>query len=734
MSNKTLYTLTDYLPPSGLWLWEIPTGKLRRKIPAKDTGNMFRSGGDGPRVLMAAAPDGKTFVTADRSHVLRLWDTTTGKLLGVLGKPDQLGKLAFAPDGRTLVTTGYGKEGGTIKFWDTTVTTDRFELPVSTSPITDMVSAPDGQTLATAATDGKITLWNATDWTRCGLLQGPAVSLSTELEFDTHHYKYLALAFAPDGKSLAAVSNKGLVSTFDLKTRKLRTPFGGWRRESHLEDLIYDGRYLVCQQEQAGGHWPTIWDVTKRQECAQVSMNWNGIITVAPGGKMLADVGGIEDKGRTHEIKLWDLVTAQARVLYRWPKDSYSGDIWKAVFSPNGKFLAFMGPRIDIRGKAPNVVEVSGVKILKVAAGKEHATLVLPLDAAQQQPALLAFSPPDGRTLVTAFNDRFGRPPSIQLWDVPTGKLRNTLPVHGDPRDLVWHVAFAPDGKTLATVVGPTSTGGHFWRDATTGQLKHHMNSWSVYLWDASTGKKKTSFLISYRLIDSLVFLPDGKTLAARSGERVRIWDVKTGTKGATLGDHGTYFAAAGFAPDGQLRAATLQKCMLHPAYRARVWDLAAKWEVTRLREIPEGSKKSNDPWLPGWTLDGKSLTVAKAAKKVFSPNRRTLAEANRAEVKLTNPATGQTRFRLKGQDPVTCLTFAPDGKTLATGSVNGSIRLWNVAAGRLLLSLRGHEGVVSSVAFRADGRLLASCDGTDVRLWRAATDEELAAQVPPKP
>jgi WD40 repeat protein len=77
----------------------------------------------------------------------------------------------------------------------------------------------------------------------------------------------------------------------------------------------------------------------------------------------------------------------------------------------------------------------------------------------------------------------------------------------------------------------------------------------------------------------------------------------------------------------------------------------------------------------------------------------------------------GQERAVLKdGGCPV---AFSPDGKTLASGSNNRTIKLWEVATGQERATLKGHTGGITSVAFSPDGKTLASGsgDGT-VRLW----------------
>ncbi|MGD1716470.1 WD40 repeat domain-containing protein [Dapis sp. BLCC M172] len=121
-------------------------------------------------------------------------------------------------------------------------------------------------------------------------------------------------------------------------------------------------------------------------------------------------------------------------------------------------------------------------------------------------------------------------------------------------------------------------------------------------------------------------------------------------------------------------------------------------------------------------TLKGDSSYVRSVA---FSPDGQLLASRSGESIKLWNPQTGELLHTLEEHsDYLSSLAFSPDGQLLASGSDDNTIKLWHPHTGELQRTLQGRLG---SLAFSADGRVLAGHSGTTITLLHSHTGKLLS-------
>ncbi|SPF52557.1 hypothetical protein SBA4_5120006 [Candidatus Sulfopaludibacter sp. SbA4] len=121
-------------------------------------------------------------------------------------------------------------------------------------------------------------------------------------------------------------------------------------------------------------------------------------------------------------------------------------------------------------------------------------------------------------------------------------------------------------------------------------------------------------------------------------------------------------------------------------------------------------------------TLSGNSGSVNSVA---WSPDGKTLASGSLDHtIKMWDVSSGQLLRTLSGHSgPVESVAWSGDGKTLASGGDDKTIKLWDATNGRFLRTLSGHTAAVNSVAWSGDGKTLASGSGDTIKLWSPDQD-----------
>jgi WD40 repeat protein/serine/threonine protein kinase len=535
-----------------------------------------------------------------------------------------------------------------------------------TGTIWAIAFAPDGRTLASSSLDHSVCIWDLASQRRIGLLGLRA-------------WGSASLAFAPDGKTLAIARVGRPVRLWDLAARCERASF--WHR-SNVNDVAFspDGKLLAtaCHDRTV-----RIWEVATGREVGTLAGHPLELFCVkfSPDGKTLAS------SGRDTAVRLWDVA---ARSLIA-TLEGHTHSVPRLSFSPDCRTLASSSWDGTVR-----LWDTASRQEVKILRGQSS----------------VAFSP-DGKVLATGGGDG-----TLRLWDRATNQVTGLLRGHTSPTGVV---AFAPDGRSLVS-------GSH---DGT------------IKVWDVGP-RPDPNTLTDEAGLDSLAISPDGNILAVGDffDKTVKLYDIASRQRVAVLRGHEMRVWCVTFAPGGQNLASTGSDGTV------LLWNLATKGPVAKFQHdsgVLEASFSPDGKLLAAggttglvrvvlvWEIATRQQVARLAGTRVqFSPDGTLLATNSGNALHLWDVTTWRevAAFEAGAYDgfELGALAFAPDGKILATGAADGTLRLWDVAQKRQVASSRAHASRLHSAAFSPDGRRLATggLDGT-VKLWDVGLLQEVA-------
>jgi GTPase SAR1 family protein len=365
-------------------------------------------------------------------------------------------------------------------------------------------------------------------------------------------------------------------------------------------------------------------------------------------------------------------VLAQFAFIVEW------WEVLVAVIAVGGGALFFLRNRLRVGSDEADLpsLDVSDIERRRRQKWREGRRererqlapgLVLQHSVAQSLEDPIALSP-DGHYLTSGANDA-----TIRLWDVESGHEVRRLRAHSH---LVRCVAWSPDGLLVSGA-----------NDAT------------IHLWNPQQENPLQILRGHVGAINALAWSVDGQWLASGGDDRtVRVWNPQTGNLTKSLTGHPKAASCLAWAPDGRYLASGGSGGIM------RVWDTKEGLQVHSIPAHANGVRSV--AWFPH---DGRLLASG----------------GNDAMVRLWDPQTGREVRRLEGHiGPITGISFSPDGRLLASQSVQSGaeVRFWRTDTWELVATLPVNPFKENfPLSFQTDANvILTGGDSSDeVRIWK---------------
>ena len=621
---------------------------------------------------VAFSPDGKWLASVGDDGVLRLSAIEIGQIVKTLAytptRVTPIYAVAFSPDSRFIATGG---EDRTAYVWDV-ASGQSISPPLRhTDRVMSLLFSPDGQHLATAGREHNVRVWDYLH--------------STTIFTLTHAASVNSLAFSPDGQWLATASEDGTAKLWNVTTGQLLFHVA---HAGQVLQVVFstDGRRLATA---GSDNKACVWDVTTGVAIGCVNNDdWVEDVAFSPDGQLMVTVSD------DNSARLWDLRTFRERL-----RVYHLHAINRVAFHPQGLWFVTAG-------------QDGTARVWDTASGTEMARMIHG-DAIEN-----AVFSPDGHLVATASGDHQAR-----LWNVDLTAEVARFQQAG----YLWSVAFSPDSQGLAAATDGTALA-TIWEIADQKTvtilpkgianvgiaaafsqdlcyLAMPSRDESIRIWDLTKQREIAQFphtVSAFTGPQSLALSSDGRWLAHGGDTGLHVWDVAKQQEVLSIHDQKSVDAVA-FSPSGQWLASAIEDGSV------QIYShLPNPAIITLTGEISV-------------TVMSFSADETKLATAVAGPFRRFVRIWDVATQKESAPLMEHT-------DDVISLAFSPDGQWLATGSVDGVARIWEVATGQEVTRIQ-HRGQVQTVAFSPDGHWLVTASGHVAKVWDFQKLEKVTAE-----
>ncbi|RKU15867.1 hypothetical protein C6500_18810 [Candidatus Poribacteria bacterium] len=551
------------------------------------------------------------------------------------------------------------------------------------------------------------------------------------------------IRYSPDGTQLAVGSSIG-IWIYNAHTGKELNLLTGHIKGPELIAYSPDGHTLAS----GGAVWPELiayspdgslyagtvclWNPNTGEHKVTLGEHEERVTCVefSPDGSILAS-GNVDPRG-DGTIRLWDVVTGKHKATLK----GHTGGHKLMVFSPDGQTLASATDALWAGSRDDGTIRLWDTKI-----DKHKATLTNDISSIINS---IAFSP-DGGTIASAgWENGHG---TVQLWDAATGEHKETLMEHTNS---VFTVAYSPDGVSF---LSGSKDGTILLWDTATYQLKAELTGYSdaiafspdsstlaiagrdrkIRLWDAVSGEHQLTLTEHTDEVYSLVFNPDGRTFAGIGGDStIRLWDAVTGEHLQTITGHTRSVSTISFDADGS----TIATGSGHD-------DGTSGDKIIRIWNVHSECLQSTFKGPLGRWIDYDRKFIDSVS---YSPDGKTLASASEdgtirlwdVESEKPRATTFEGLRGIQTSEPLQeysidgfVLTYSPDGKTLATSSRDDlakdtTVQLWDAVTCKHKATLTTeHCEVILSIAFSPDSYTVAGGGRSgEVYLWDATNGE----------